>query len=189
MATTDRPHNRPGEPGHPGKPGHQGEATGRGGGGGEGGAGGRGGGDSGEPGGRGGEGGAGGAGRSYDRDDGISRWLDWTVRAVVVISVIVSSIVGAKVYSDSQCQARFNERATALTPAVNRERDTQRATDTAEAQLWLAVKPGDQSPEQRARLTALFTAYQGTLTARDTARVEADKARATHPLPTCSPSS
>jgi hypothetical protein len=186
MAATDRPRN-PGEPGHPGKPGGHGEPTGRGGEGGSGGAGGRGGGDSGEPGGRGGEGGPGGAGRSYDGDDRVSRWLDWTVRIVAVVSLLLTGLIAGKVFRASQCQGRFNERATAIAPALNQERETQRATNQAESQLWLAVRPGDQSPGQRKRLQALFAAYQATLTARNSAQVEADRARAAHPMPTCSP--
>jgi hypothetical protein len=185
MATTDQPHNSPGEPGHPGKPGRKGEPTGRGGGGGEGGAGGRGGGDSGEPGGQGGAGGPGGAGRSYGRDDSVSRWLDWTVRIVVVASIVLNAFVAKQVFAESQCQAKFNDRVTALTPATTKERDTQRATDAAESQLWLSVKPGDQTAEQKAKIQALFTAYQQTLTARNAAQAEADKARAAHPLPDC----
>jgi len=187
MATTGPPPN-PGEPGHPGLPGHRGESSGRGGEGGGGGAGGRGGGDSGEPGGVGGAGGAGGAGRSYATDDTVSRWLDWTVRIVAVASFIVVSIVAGRVFTQSQCQGKFSDRATAIAPATNRERDTQRATDRAESQLWLGIKPGDDSAAAKARAQALFTAYQATLTARNTAQVQADKARADHPLPTCSSS-
>jgi hypothetical protein len=188
MATTDRPN--PGEPGRPGKQGGQGEGSGRSGRGGEGGPGGpggRGGGESGEPGGRGGEGGPGGAGRSYDGDDRVSRWLDWIVRIVAVVSLLLTGLIAGKVFRASQCQGRFNERTTAITPATNRERDTQRASDDAQDQLWLSIKFGDQSPEQRRRLAELITAYQRTLTDRANARTEADKARAAHPLPDCSP--
>jgi hypothetical protein len=187
MAATE-PRN-PGEPGHPGKQGGPGEDTGRGGEGGSGGAGGRGGGDSGEPGGRGGEGGPGGAGRSYGRDDKVSRWLDWAVRVVAVGSFVLGGLAFGQVYRGAQCQVRFNERATAIAPALNKEREAQRATDQTASQLWLAVNPADQSPEQRKRLRGLFAAYQATLTARNSAQVEADKARAAHPLPQCSPQS
>jgi hypothetical protein len=178
----------PGEPGHPGGPGKQGEETGRGGEGGAGGAGGRGGGDSGEPGGRGGEGGPGGAGRSFGIDDDrANRWLDWTVRIVAVISLLLTGAVAGKVFKGSQCQGRFNERTVAIAPAVDRERETQRAADRAAAQLWLAVNPTDQSPAQLERVRALFANYQKTLNARSEAQAAADKARADHPLPRCEP--
>lgn len=182
MAATGR--NHPGEPGHPGLPGGHGEPTGRGGEGGSGGAGGRGGGDSGEPGGRGGEGGPGGAGRSYGRSDKVSRWFDRSMRIAVVISIVGNAVLGTKVWNDSRCQARFNERATALAPALNKERDTQRAADDAADRLVLGLGAGD-SPAQRQQFQASLRAWQAAITARKGAQVEADKARAAHPLPTC----
>jgi len=109
------------------------------------------------------------------------------VRIVAVASFLIGGAVAGKVYSSSQCQGKFSERATALAPALTKERDTQRAADEAEGALWLAVKPGDQTPEQKQLLQRLFTAYQATIAARHDALVEADKARAAHPLPDCSP--
>jgi hypothetical protein len=107
------------------------------------------------------------------------------VRIVAILSFILGGIVAGRVYSQSLCQSQFSDRATAIAPALNAEREAQRATDRAEAQLWVGVKPDDTSPAQQKKTQALFTAYQATLTARNDAQVQADKARAAHPLPSC----
>jgi hypothetical protein len=185
MATTDPPPKGSGEPGKPGFPGGYGESTGRGGPGGAGGAGGRGGGESGEPGGLGGQGGAGGSGKDYGRDDTIGRWLDWTVRIVAIVGLLLGGWVAARVQDQAQCQGRFNDRAVALAPVLDKERAAQRTTDEAESQLWSAIDPGDTTPEQKRKVEALFAAYQKSLTARHAAQLDADKARAAHPLPDC----
>jgi len=116
----------------------------------------------------------------------VSRWLDWTVRAVAVASFVLGGVAAGQVWRQSQCQARFNERAVALTPAANREREAERMAQSAESALWLGVSPdGSQTPAEEAKLRALFAAFQATLTARARAQADADAARVAHPLPTC----
>lgn len=124
-------------------------------------------------------------GHDYNRDDTVSRWLDWAVRIAVVISFAIGGWSLQQVLSEARCQGEFNTRATAVAPALTREREAQRATDRAESLLWVSVKPGETSPAEQKRLQTLFSAYQATLGARSVAQIEADRVREENPLPTC----
>lgn len=90
-----------------------------------------------------------------------------------------------------ECQAALNEvtnaRTRALADAADQERHAERVADDAERLLFtdpVVSKPArERTAAENARLMELFRAYQESLRKLDLERIDADKARADHPVP------
>lgn len=120
-----------------------------------------------------------------------SRTADRIVRALVIVSVMVSTFAAWRWQDLTACIGRYNDvsnqRSVILTKATDDERRAERTADDAQAALFLdpAVSKAAEkrTPAESAEILRLFRAYQKALTEQANERIEADNARHQHPVP------
>lgn len=117
--------------------------------------------------------------------------LEGFVRIAVVLSLAGSATAWLQTRDLAQCVARYNDannqRSVVLTEATNAERAAERATDDAQAALFLSPlvsKPArERTTAEQAEILRLFRAYQVALTDQREERRAADDARRVNPIP------
>jgi hypothetical protein len=110
---------------------------------------------------------------------------------VSLLAVLQSCLTTHSQQEFVECQARYNEtlneRTRILTEAADRERVSSRRVDDALAAVFAhpaALTPrNDQTPRQRSELDLLARAWGQAIIQQQQDRIEADKARAEHPVP------
>lgn len=120
-----------------------------------------------------------------------SRTADRIVRALVIVSVMVSTFAAWRWQDLTTCIGRYNDvsnqRSVILTKATDDERRAERTADDAQAALFLAPAVSksteNRTPAEKAEILRLFRAYQKALTEQANERIEADNARDQHPVP------
>lgn len=120
-----------------------------------------------------------------------SAFADRVVRIAVVLSLAGSATAWLQTQNLAECVARYsdanNERGKILTEATNSERAAERATDDAQAALFLSPtvsKPAkDRTAIEQAHILRLLRFYQAALVDQKEERRAADDARRVHPIP------
>lgn len=118
--------------------------------------------------------------------------LDRLIFAVSIIAVVAAGLWYTSHVEDRlECQARYNEatneRSRVLTEAADRERESERRADDAQAAVFahpaIFVPVKDRTPQQTRELEALARAWVQAVIDQKQDRADADKARAEHPVP------
>lgn len=120
-------------------------------------------------------------------DSRAAKVVDWSMRILVISSVLVGGWLAQSFHNNFKCQSDVNDRlinrTKNLTAITDQERTSLRRIELAGGDLWDAVaanatKPGSVSP---ADIQARFTDYRSAIADYRVISLKADQERAKNP--------
>lgn len=109
--------------------------------------------------------------------------VDALFRLLIVVSLALGALASLRAQQLAECQLQyndyFNQRARALTDAAEQERMAERRADDA----FTAFMASYQTNTPQSERSELFFQLGEALAGQQQERLEADRARAAHPVP------